>query len=205
MKAIIARKFFAVLRYFGYTRFARVSKGPVKSAASDSQVLLNNWLRAALKAINSELEKQLIMNGFEPDRLRSGLFTLTCEITEDPVDPNIKNQTYRVGTIEVMRVTWKINGFSILVRPRHDAKDIKKQIDKGMKSISDTTKPLITTGSTKEDIEIAIKAEQMVKEFDEMKAPDANDPELIRKNSIQVDPLEAEKLLNQGGIIRHLK
>ena len=92
-----------------------------------------------------------------------------------------------------------------MVRPRHDAKDIKKQIDKGMKSISDTTKPLITTGSTKEDIEIAIKAEQMVKEFDEMKAPDANDPELIRKNSIQVDPLEAEKLLNQGGIIRHLK
>lgn len=159
----------SVFRYFGWTppfgKKTTTPKEPVKNAAKTNEFLVA-WCRSALKTINEELSRQIMKNGFDADKIRTGELILTREESAD-AEGN-KYETYYIGNIEIMRVNWKVNGFSISVRPREGQREVKKIATK-------LEQQLITT-ATKDDIEINAKAAQMVKDFEQTPAPDLTGP-----------------------------
>lgn len=163
-----------LFRYFGWKPLfgmKSVVKTKENISLEDTRSLLTAWLNNALKIINAELQKQITMNGFDPDKIRSGLLILTRELLVDPADDNVKHETYRIGNIEILRVTWKINGFTMHVRPRQDSKDIKKMITKFAPEGK-----IIEGKFSKEDVAITERARKMVEEFERSPEPNIRNP-----------------------------
>lgn len=158
MKKLFSKLF----RYFGWSGMKTVANDKVTNV-NHTVELVKSWSVNAVRTINSELQKQITMNGFDADKVRRGELVLTREERVDQLDENVRHEIYRIGNVDVMRVTWKVNGYSIHVRPRNDSREIKKIITKHGAGI--------VKAQTNEDIKLEQMAAKYVDEFDKSPTP----------------------------------